>query len=98
MKSALTSKVVEKEIIVLDDLKMEEPKTKEMIQVLSNIKADKKALIIMEQKDENIIKSAANIPGITTALVTTMNVYEIINHNSFILTKDAVHKIEEVYA
>ncbi len=98
MKSALTSKVAEKEIIVLDDLKMEAPKTKEMVKVLSNIKADKKALIVMGQKDENIIKSAANIPGVTTTLVTTMNVYEIIHHNSFILTQDAVHKIEEVYA
>lgn len=98
MKSALTSKVLEKEIIVLDDLKMDAPKTKEMVKVLSNIKAQKKALIVMSDKDVNVIKSAANIPGVTTTLVTTLNVYDIINHNSFILTKDAVHKIEEVYS
>jgi len=98
MKSILTSKVVEKEMIILEDLKMDAPKTKEMVKVLSNLNAEKKALIVMGHKDENIIKSAANIPGVTTTLVTTMNVYEIINHNSFIITKDAVHKIEEVYA
>ena len=96
MKSALSSKVAEKEIIVLDELKFEEPKTKEMIKVLNNIKADKKALIITASKDENVVKSAANIPGVKTALVGTMNVYEIVNHNSFIVTKEAVEKIEEV--
>ena len=97
MKSALSSKVAETEIIVLDELKFEEPKTKEMIKVLNNIKADKKALIITASKDENVVKSAANIPGVKTALVGTMNVYEIVNHNSFIVTKEAVEKIEEVY-
>lgn len=98
MKSALTSKVVEKEIIVLDALTMEAPKTKEMVKVLSSINADKKALIVMDGKDENIVKSAANIPGVKTTLVTTLNVYDILNYNSFIVTKDAVHKIEEVYS
>lgn len=98
MKSVLTSKVTDKEMIVLDDLKMEAPKTKEMVKVLSSINADKKALIVMDKKDENVIRSAANIPGVKTTLVTTLNVYDIINHNSFIVTKDAVHKIEEVYA
>ena len=68
-----------------------------MIKVLNNIKADKKALIITASKDENVVKSAANIPGVKTALVGTMNVYEIVNHNSFIVTKEAVEKIEEVY-
>ncbi|MCG8483251.1 MAG: 50S ribosomal protein L4 [Clostridia bacterium] len=98
MKSALTSKVAEKEIIVLDALTMEAPKTKEMVKVLSNINAEKKALIVMDGKDENVIKSAANIPGVKTTLVTTLNVYDIIKYNSFIVTKDAVHKIEEVYS
>ena len=97
MKSALSSKVAEKEIIVLDELKFDAPKTKEMIKVLANIKAEKKALIITANKDENVMKSAANIPGVKTALVGTMNVYEIVNHNSFIVTKEAVEKIEEVY-
>jgi large subunit ribosomal protein L4 len=98
MKSALSSKVEEKEIIVLDSLTFGAPKTKDMIKVLENVKAAKKALIVMAEKDENIIKSAANIPGVKTALVSTMNVYEIINHTSFIITKDAINKIEEVYS
>lgn len=98
MLSALSSKVAENEIIVMDEIKFEEPKTKEMIKMLENIKAEKKALIITAEKDVNTIKSAANIPGIKTALVTTMNVYDIINHTNFIVTKDAVEKIEEVYS
>lgn len=98
MKSALSSKVEEKEIIVLDALSLAEPKTKEMIKVLQNVNAAKKALIVMAEKDENIIKSAANIPGVKTTLVSTMNVYEIINYTSFIITKDAINKIEEVYS
>jgi large subunit ribosomal protein L4 len=98
MKSALSSKVGENEIIVLDTLSFEAPKTKEMIKVLENIKAAKKALIVMAEKDENVVRSAANIPGVRTALVSTMNVYEIINYTSFIVTKDAVNKIEEVYS
>ena len=98
MKSVLSSKVEEKEIIVLDELKFDAPKTKEMVQVLENVKAQKKALIVMAEKDENVIRSAANIPGVRTALVSTMNVYEILNHTNFIVTKDAINKIEEVYA
>jgi large subunit ribosomal protein L4 len=97
MKSALSSKVIENEIIVLDELKFDAPKTKEMVKVLENIKAGKKALIITAEKDENVVKSAANIPGVRTALVGTMNVYEIVNHTSFIVTKEAIEKIEEVY-
>ena len=83
MLSALSSKVLEKEIIVLDELKFDAPKTKDMVKVLENVNADRKALIIMAEKDDNVIKSAANIPGIRTALVSTMNVYEIINHTNF---------------
>ncbi|MEG0918646.1 MAG: 50S ribosomal protein L4 [Anaerovoracaceae bacterium] len=98
MLSALSSKVAENEIIILDELKFDAPKTKEMVKVLENVKAGKKALIITADKDENVIKSAANIPGVRTALVTTMNVYEIINHGSFIVTKEAIKKIEEVYS
>lgn len=98
MKSILSSKVQENEIIVLDSLIMNEPKTKDMVKLLANVKAAKKALLVLGDNDKNIIKSAANIPGITTTLVTTMNVYEIINHTSFIVTKDAINKIEEVYA
>lgn len=97
LKSALSAKVLDKEIIVLDELKFDAPKTKEMVKVLENIKAGKKALIVTAEKDENVVRSAANIPGVRTALVGTMNVYEIVNHNSFIVTKEAIEKIEEVY-
>ena len=75
-----------------------EPKTKEMVKVLDNIKADKKTLIVMDEKDENVVRSASNIQGVRTALVGTMNVYEIINHYSLVLTKAAAERIEEVYA
>ena len=98
MKSALSAKVADKELIVIDELKFEAPKTKEMVKVLENVKAEKKALIVMDAKDENVIRSASNIPGVRTALVSTMNVYEIVNHYSLILTKAAAEKIEEVYA
>ena len=98
MLSMLSSKAQENELIVMDEISFEEPKTKEMIKMLENVKAGKKALIVTAEKDENVIKSAANIQGVRTALVGTMNVYEIINHNSLILTKDAVARIEEVYA
>ncbi len=69
-----------------------------MVKVLENIKADKKALIVMDEKDENVVRSASNIQGVRTALVSTMNVYEIINHYSLVLTKAAAERIEEVYA
>ena len=97
MKSVLSSKVLENNLIILDELKFDAPKTKEMIKVLENVKAGKKALIVTAEKDENVVKSAANIPGVRTALVGTMNVYEIVNHNSFIVTKEAIEKIQEVY-
>ena len=98
MLSALSSKAAEKELIVIDEIKFEQPKTKEMVKMLENIKAEKKALIVMAEKDENTVRSAANIPGVRTALVTTMNVYDIINHTNFIVTKEAVKKIEEAYS
>ena len=98
MKSVLSAKVADNEMIVLNEIKFDEPKTKEMIKLLANVKAGKKALIVMAEKDENVIKSAANIPGVRTALVGTMNVYEIINHTNFIVTEEAIKKIEEVYA
>lgn len=98
MKSALSDKVANGEMIVLDSLSFEAPKTKEMIKVLENVKAEGKALIVMAEKDENVIKSAANIPGVRTVLVGTMNVYEIVHHTNFIATEAAIKKIEEVYA
>ena len=96
--SALSAKVADGEIIVVDSLNFEEPKTKEMVKVLGNLKAAKKALIVTAEKNDNVIKSAANIPGVDTTMVGQMNVYEILNHTSFIVTQDAVKKIEEVYA
>ena len=98
LKSALSAKVAGNELIVVDEFKFEEPKTKEMVRVLANIKADKKALIVMDEKDDNVVRSAHNIPGVRTALVSTMNVYEIVNHYTLVLTKAAAKKIEEVYA
>ncbi|MBP3815924.1 MAG: 50S ribosomal protein L4 [Firmicutes bacterium] len=97
LKSALSAKVQDKEIIVLDALNFDAPKTKDMVKVLDNIKADKKALIVTAEKDDNVVRSASNLPGVRTALATTMNVYEIVNANSLVVTKDAIAKIEEVY-
>ena len=97
LKSVLSAKVQDGEIIVLDKLEMPAPKTKEMVKVLGNIGAAKKALIVMPEKDEAVVRAAHNIPGVRTALAANMNVYEIINHTSCIVTKEAVEKIEEVY-
>ena len=69
-----------------------------MIKVLENVKAAKKALIVMSEKDENVVRSAANIPGVKTTIVSAMNTYEIVNATSFIVTKAAVEKIQEVYS
>ena len=98
LKSVLSAKVADNELIVVDEFKFKEPKTKEMVKVLENIKAEKKALIVMDEKDDNVVRSASNIPGVRTALVSTMNVYEIVNHYTLVLTKAAAKKIEEVYA
>ncbi len=98
LKSVLSAKVADNEVIVVDEFKFKEPKTKEMIRVLSNIKADKKVLIVMDEKDDNVVKSAGNIPGVRTALAGNMNVYEIVDHYTLVLTEAAARKIEEVYA
>ena len=98
MLSVLSSKVAENEIIMIDELVFDEPKTKDMVKFLSAVGAEKKALILTADKDENVVKSASNIPGIETSYVGRMNVYEILNATSFIVTKDAARKIEEVYS
>ncbi|AEY64718.1 50S ribosomal protein L4 [Clostridium sp. BNL1100] len=98
MKSALTSKVSGNEIFVLDALTLEAIKTKSMVGVLNNLKVDSSALIVIDSKNENIVKSARNIPGIKTAYVNTLNVFDILKYDKFIITKDAVEKVEEVYA
>jgi large subunit ribosomal protein L4 len=98
MKSALTDKLQNNEIIVVDGMNFDAPKTKEMKNMLNNLKADKKALIVMDEKNVNVIRSAGNIPNVATTLVNTLNVYDILKYNSFIITKEAVKKVEEVYA
>ena len=95
--SALSSKVLDKDLIVVDKISFEEIKTKKMVEMLKALGADKKALIVMPAVDEAVIKSAANIPGVTTALYNTINTYDILNHDKLILAKDAALKIEEVY-
>ncbi len=98
LKSALTSKVNGNEIIVLDTLGFEEIKTKQMVKVLGNLKVDSSVLVVLAEKDEKVQRSAGNIPGVKTALVNTMNTYDLLKYNKFIITKDAVAKVEEVYA
>ena len=98
MKSALSSKVLDNEIIVLDKLALDDYRTKEIAAMLKAVGSEKKALIVLPQADEKIIASAANIPGVKTALVNTLNVYDILNADKFIVVKDAVARIEEVYA
>ena len=98
LKSVLTSKVQNGEFIVVDKIDFETPKTKEMAKFLANIQAEKKALIVMDEKNENVIRSAKNIPNLHTALVNTINVYDILKYDSFIITKEAVKKVEEVYS
>jgi len=98
MLSMLSSKVLENEIAIVDEIKFDEPKTKDMAAFLAAVGAAKKSIIVTAGKDENIVKSAANIPGIQTTHVGRMNVYEIANATSLILTKEAVEKIEEVYS
>ncbi len=99
MKSALSSKVLDNDIIVLDSITLNDYKTKDVIKMLGAIGVgDSKALIVMPEADQKIIKSAANIPGVKTALVNTINVYDILNYDKFVVVKDAVAKIEEVYA
>lgn len=97
LKSALTSRVEEGKFIVLDELKFDAPKTKEFAQVLKNLEADK-ALVVINDKDTNVVKSAANIPTVKTASTNTINVYDILKYDKVIVTQDAVKTIEEVYA
>lgn len=98
MKSALSSKVAADELVVLDSLEMSEIKTKEVAKVLSNLETGKKVLIVLPEKDDVIYRSARNIAGVKVSLVNTLNVYDILNCNTVVVLKDAVAKIEEVYA
>lgn len=98
MKSALSTKVLDNNMIVLDGISMNEYKTKTVVEMLKAVGAGGKALIVMPEPNSFVVKSAANIPGVKTALVNTINVYDILNCDKFIVVKDAVAKIEEVYA
>ncbi|MCQ2499838.1 MAG: 50S ribosomal protein L4 [Lachnospiraceae bacterium] len=97
LKSVLTSKVQENKFIVLDELKLAEVKTKEMVKVLNNLKVDN-ALVVINDDSENVVLSTRNIAGVATAAVNTINVYDLLKYNTVIATKSSVASIEEVYA
>lgn len=98
MKSAFSSKLSDNQIIVLDSLSVSEFKTKTVADMLKAIGSDKKALIVLPEVDVKVINSARNIPGVKTAQVNTLNVYDIMNADKLVIVKDAISKIEEVYA
>ena len=98
MKSTLSTKVLDNNFIVLDALTLENYKTKTVVEMLKALNVDGKALIVTAEADQKIVKSAANIPGVKTAAVNTLNVYDILNYDKFIIVKNAIGKIEEVYA
>ena len=96
--SALSTKVADNDMIVLDAINMDEFKTKTIVKMLAALNVNEKALIVLDSVDKKVIKSAANIPGVKTTQANTLNVYDILNYNKFIIVKGAVAKIEEVYA
>ena len=98
LKSAFSSKVLDNNLVVVDKIEMNEFKTKTIVNMLKALGAEKKALIVLAQNDEKVVKSAQNIPGVKTAYVNTLNVYDVLNYDKFIVVKDAAQKIEEVYA
>ena len=98
LKSALSSKVLEDGVIVLDELKVETIKTKTIVNMLTALEAPKKVLIITAEVDTNVVKSANNIPGVKTAPANTLNIFDVLNSDKIIVVEDAVAKLEEVYA
>lgn len=98
MKSALSSKVAAEEIVVLESLALDAIKTKDVVSVLSALETGKKVLLVLPEKNDVIYRSARNIAGVKVALVNTLNVYDILNSDTMVVLKDAVAKIEEVYA
>ena len=98
LKSVLSSKVIENQLVVVDALQLKEIKTKAMVSALNNLKIEGKTLIVLPEKNENVQKSARNIEDVKTTLVNTINVYDLLKYNKLVLTLDAVKKIEEVYA
>ena len=97
LKSALTDKVQTNNIVVVDELKFDEIKTKRFAEVMNNLKATRKALVVLADNDQNVVLSARNLAEANTTLTNTLNVYDIVNAKTLVLTKDAVAKIEEVY-
>ena len=98
LKSVLTDKVANNSLIVLDKLSFDEIKTKNFVKVLDNLKIEGKALVVLNENDQNVVMSAKNVPTAKTALTSTINVYDILNAKTLVLTQDAVKTIEEVYA
>ena len=98
IKSMLSSKVLENELVVVDSLDMKEIKTKEMVKVLNNLKVEGKTLLLLAERNENVQKSARNIEGVKTTLVNTINVYDLLKYKNLVITLDTVKKLEEVYA
>ena len=98
IKSCLSSKVLEKELTVVDSLNLKEIKTKEMAKAISNLKLEGKTLILLPEKNETVQKSARNIEGVKTTLVNTINVYDLLKYKNLVITLDTVKKLEEVYA
>ncbi|ADI25181.1 50S ribosomal protein L4 [Geobacillus sp. G4] len=98
IKSALSSKVLENDIVVLDQLSLEAPKTKEMVKILNNLSVDRKALIVTDELNENVYLSARNIPGVKVVAANGINVLDVLNHDKLVITKAAVEKVEEVLA
>ena len=98
MRSALSAKVADGDMVVVDNITMDEYKTKNVVKMLEALGADRKALIVMDDNNDFVIRSAANIPGVKTAQTNTINVYDILNGGKFIVSADAIKKIEEVYA
>ena len=98
IKSMLSSKVLENELVVVESLPLKEIKTKEMARILNNLKVEGKAVILLPEKDEIVQKSARNIEGVKTLQVGTINVYDLLKHKNLVVTEDTVKKLEEVYA
>lgn len=98
IKSVLSSKVAENELIVVDKIPFKEIKTKQMVEALNNLKVEGKTLILLPERDENVQKSARNIEGVKTTLVNTINVYDLLKYTKLVVTVDTIKKLEEVYA
>ena len=98
IKSCLSSKVLENELVVVDSLPLKEIKTKEIVKALDNLKVEGKTLILLPEKNETVQKSARNIEGVKTTLVNTINVYDLLKYKNLVITLDTVKKLEEVYA